>query len=182
MEEKEVKAKTKEPTELSKFASKIFSSDIKTAKNSVLNGVIIPEIKTFLSRVSTSFLDSLLFGKGSGPSNQNYRNYSNISYNQYSNNIPIQVVKQDLMPVGIPDLKRTTFDNRGDAEVVLSKMYEALNRYGKVSVWDFFDFAGIKRSDPSSYNYGWKSLAGAEVRRSGLDEYYINFPQIIPIS
>lgn len=59
MDEKEVKSKIKKESELAAFGKKIFSSDFKTARESITNNVVIPEIKSFISILGKSVLDNL---------------------------------------------------------------------------------------------------------------------------
>ena len=183
MEEKEVKSKIKKESELVTFGKKIFNSDRKTVKESITDNVSIPEIKSFISVLGKSVLDNLLYGKAARPaSNYSYNSiqYSQpINYNQTSQNANAQ---QSSLPKGVKDVQRLTFDDRGIAESVLAKRHDRLNTYGVVSVKDLFELAGQPKIDPASYNYGWNSLNGAEVRRSGLSEFYIQLPPISPIN
>lgn len=183
MDEKEVKSKIKKESELVSFGKKIFSSDFKTAKETITNNVIIPEIKSFISILGKSVLDNLLYGKVTRP-NTNYP-YNSIQFNPQTNynQLSQQTVQQQAqLPKGVKDVQRLTFDDRGVAESVLAQMHDRLNTYGIVSVKDLFELSGQTKVDPASYNYGWKNLNGAEVRRSGLSEFYIYLPPIIPIN
>lgn len=54
------------------------------------------------------------------------------------------------------------FETREDAERVLDRLYDALDRYGKARVADLYDAAGISPEGNFTVNYyGWYSLRGS---------------------
>ena len=82
-------------------------------------------------------------------------------------------------PQGANDFCRSyndiVFSNRGDAEEVLSRMEELLERFEVVSVADLFDLAGFsfKYTDDK---YGWTNLQDARVDRV-CGGYVIRLPK-----
>lgn len=67
------------------------------------------------------------------------------------------------------------FDSRGDAEEVLFRMEELLERFEAVSVADLFDMAGIS-CNYTDNKYGWTDLQTAHVERV-RDGYVIRLPR-----
>ena len=56
------------------------------------------------------------------------------------------------------------FETREDAERVLDRLYDTLERYGKARVADLYDAAGISAEGNYTVNYyGWFSLRGSGV-------------------
>lgn len=56
------------------------------------------------------------------------------------------------------------FETRDDAERVLDRMYDQLERYGKVRVADLYEAAGISPDGNYTVNYyGWYTLRGSGV-------------------
>lgn len=54
------------------------------------------------------------------------------------------------------------FETRDDAERVLDRLYDILDRYGKVRVADLYEAAGISAEGNFTVNYyGWYSLRGS---------------------
>ena len=53
----------KPQSEFVTFIKKIFVQDLSTAKDSVIDGVVVPQIKSFLSNLSTSLINNILYGK-----------------------------------------------------------------------------------------------------------------------
>ena len=69
--------------------------------------------------------------------------------------------------------------DRGETEEVLMSLREQIDRYGMVSVADFYDMVG--QSAPYTANkYGWRDLRDAGIDRV-RDGYSINFPKSITI-
>lgn len=60
------------------------------------------------------------------------------------------------------DIDDIFFESRDDAERVLDRLYDLLDRYGKVRVADLYSAAGISPEGNYTVNYyGWYSLRGA---------------------
>ena len=70
-------------------------------------------------------------------------------------------------------------DNRGEAEIVLSRMDELIDTYGIVTIADLYDLAGVT-GDYTTNNYGWTNIRNAEVVRV-RDGYIIKMPKAMPI-
>lgn len=72
--------------------------------------------------------------------------------------------------------KKAVFDNRRQAEEVLSKMGELIDQYGCVTIADLLDLVGedTMRMDK---DYGWTNLADAEVVRVD-DKYRLKLPRL----
>ena len=183
--------KKKKNSEFEKFLGKIFQYDIKDAGRSVVDTVIVPEIKNALSNTAKSFVDSVFYGKPTVTGNRNYPGYPGtyISYNNirssqnYQSNQPQQNQgSSQLRPAGITGTRDLTFDDRGEAETILAKMRDQLATYGSVSVMDFYEFSGCTNVDPSTYNWGWTNLDNASVKRDGIYEFYIDFPNVVPLN
>lgn len=71
------------------------------------------------------------------------------------------------------------FPVRKTAENVLERMKELIDRYGLVSVQDYYDLSGVKCSQFESTKFGWVSLKNAEVEYTSKFGYIIDLPQPI---
>ena len=82
----------KPQSEFVTFIKKIFVQDLSTAKDSVIDGVVVPQIKSFLSNLSTSLINNILYGKDNIRQNRNGYNYSynypvnQVNYSAFNNN------------------------------------------------------------------------------------------------
>lgn len=79
------------------------------------------------------------------------------------------------------DVEGIIFDNRGEAETVLSNIVDLMIDYGLVTIADFYDLVGIKTSF-SNNDWGWidSSLANINVSRVPYG-YKINLPAPIKL-
>jgi hypothetical protein len=75
------------------------------------------------------------------------------------------------------DYDNIIFDNRGDAEAVLTSMEDILDQFGCVSVADLYDLADVAAPNYTVNNYGWTNLANAQVLRC-RDGYIIKLPKV----
>lgn len=169
--------KVHKESSVSKFGKKIFTEDAKSVGSSLMDDVVIPGIKNFISNLIKTGVDAFIYGaKGSSrPSNglgTVYTSYSSgvrqVSNTNSNYSRPTQYSVQDI-----------SFETRADAEEVLIAMNGSIERYGMVSVGDFYDMISQKCSY-TDQKYGWKDLSGAEVVRV-RDGFSIRFPRVIPL-
>lgn len=189
----------KQKSEFVVFLKKIFVQNLAESKDQVVDGVIVPQIKSFLSNLSSSLINNILYGRDNIRQN-NKRNYSynypidQINYNSINpNQIPYNS-QNTIKPIayGVGNLTSIRFEV-GEGEVILEKMRDIISQYGKVSAADFYDLVNEDRIgvnpqlprltvDPMSYNYGWTDLSSAKVIRTNTDSFYIEFPKCVPMN
>ena len=169
------KARRKKKSELSKVGDVFVSEDVKNVKDHVLFDVLVPAIKKALADVVTDGINMILFGdtgRGKSRSGSSYiaydRRYDDSSYRR----------PQSRRPAGY-DFDDVILDTRGEADDVLDRMREILERYGIVRVADFYELVGFD-SDYTDNKYGWTSLRTADVIR-GRDGYVLKLPKASPI-
>lgn len=74
------------------------------------------------------------------------------------------------------------FPIRKTAEDVLEKMKKLIDRYGLVSVQDYYDLSEVKVSQFESTKFGWVSLKNADVEYISKSGYIIDLPQPIRLN
>lgn len=163
-----------------KFISKFFAEDAKTVGGHVLNIVVIPSLQKLFSDVVKGAVDWLIYGsKGTQPK----PGVSNVSYSRYytSNTQPQQSYGANPMlnRSNIFTMQEVMFNDRADAEEVLLRMTELVDKYGMVSVADFYELVG-QRFAFTDQKYGWRDLRGVEIIR-GISGFYIRFPKVIAL-
>lgn len=172
---------TKKKSGFRKFLDHFVSEDAQNAKNYVWYELLIPAAKKTLSEMVAGTVDILLYGetghsrKRSSRSTISYRDY----YDDRRDDRRPHYRDRDERPRRGYEFDDVMFDNRGEAEEVLTLMEEAINRYDIVTVADLYDIVGI----PSKYTdnkYGWTNLSNATIGRDG-DQYYIKFPKAMGI-
>lgn len=168
--------RTKKKGEMSKFKDVFISEDMSNVKSYIIMDVLIPAAKKAISDIVSNGIDMLLYGETRG--RKSSVNASYVSYRDYSS-------KRDdrrssaTRSRNVFDYDEIIFDDRGEAEDVITRMGELLDTYGVVSVADMYDLAGLT-CDFTFNRYGWTSIRTAEVRRTS-DGYTIKLPRPLAI-
>lgn len=166
-----------------RFMETFFSGEApKSVIRHVGLNVLLPSGKDVLRDAVMEGLDRLLWPSGrSGSSSRTSTTIRNginsvVSYNRMS-----QTNNQQSRPT-VSNYARTTqnfdeliFPSRMEAETVIEHMYVLLEKYPAVTVGDFFDLAGITNIEYTDRKFGWRSLQGVQVVRSG-GGYIVHFP------
>lgn len=140
----------------------------------ILYEVLIPTVKrTFYDIICNS--TGMLLGernpsRGNGQASKvSYRSYYDKQENQRN---PSSASGRNKSNYSYNDL---VFHNRGDAEVVLERMFELLEHFDAVSIADLFDLAG-ESCNYTDNKYGWTDLKDARVQPV-RDGYIIQLPR-----
>lgn len=164
--------KQRKKSGLSKAGSMLAPGDVESVKDYILMDVLVPSIKRAISDIVCNGIKILLgepvqSNKSSAPG-------ARVNYRQY---YPVEERRDYARPRAQAQYSYddVIFDNRGDAEEVLYRMEELLERFDVVSVADLFDMAGIS-SNYTDNKYGWTDLRSARVERVH-DGYRINLPR-----
>lgn len=172
------KVVTKKKSKMNKIVDEFISEDAKNVKSYVFGEVLIPAIKKAISDIVTDGIDIILYGesrkenKKSISDRLSYRNYYDGYYRPRIND------RQALTSnVYSPD--DIILDSRGEAEEVLSRMYELMDTYGLVRVADLYDLCGIT-GNYTDNKYGWMDIRNAEILRV-RDGYMIKMPKALPL-
>lgn len=163
-----------------KFMSNFIAEDAGNVGNTVVNDVVVPAIKKLISEGIATVVDMFLFGETRIHKNKNGNKVSYRSYyeDRYGNgNSESRGVRTTGNRFDYDDI---LFDDRGEAELVLDNMRDALREYGLISIADMYDMAGLT-PPPTSNRYGWTSLRNAEVKRVRGGDYIIELPKAMPI-
>ena len=176
-----------------KRMEKITTCEVKTTKHSTSNSLwecfapiiadaFIPTLKDALVSIVTNGINIAVYGD-SGPSNSSSRPVSSISYGHtnYSR------ISTDRKTGGRPSTQtrnRQNFDDlifetRGEAQIVLDELKNAIDTYGCVTVLDAYDLCG-QDAPYTSDKYGWMDLENAYIERN-RQGYVIRFPRAVPI-
>ena len=156
---------------LAKAGSIFVPGDVDSVKSYILMDVLVPSIKRAISDIVCNGINMLLGepnrGKSSAPG-------ARVAYRQYyqSEERKDYARPRSQAQYNYDDI---VFETRGDAEEVLYRMEELLERFDVVSVADLFDMAGIS-CNYTDNKYGWTDLRNARVERV-RDGYIINLPR-----
>ena len=157
---------------LSKAGSIFMPGDMESIKNYILMDVLIPTIKRAISDIVCNGINMLLGEPGRTKNGPQGAKVSYRSYYDQSSDRRDYVRPRAQSPYSYDDI---IFTSRGDAEEVLSRMEELLERFEVVSVADLFDMAGVS-CNYTDNKYGWTDLQDARVERL-YDGYVIRLPR-----
>ena len=173
-------AKTKK-NEVRKIADIFISEDIANVKNYIFMDVLVPAIKKAIYDIVTNGIDMFLYG-GSGK-NRNNTSSSKVSYSKYydqkSNNNNYRGSENVRTNNGF-EYDDIIFNNRGEAEAAKQQMYDAIAKYGMVTVADLYDMAYLT-APYTSHKYGWIGLGNVEVIRTRDNGYMLKLPRAVPL-
>lgn len=169
--------KSKKKSEIRKFTDVFISEDIDNVKSYILLDVLIPAIKKAISDIVTNGIDMILYGEtGKIKSNSTASKVSYRSYYDGRNGRRDYSAIRTKISYNYDDI---IFDNRGEAEDVLSRMDELISTYGLVSVADLYDLVGVT-GNYTDNKYGWTNIRSASVIRV-RDGYMLKLPKALPL-
>jgi hypothetical protein len=165
----------KKKSDVRKFAEVFVAEDVNNVKSYILTEVILPYVKD-------AILDTVrvLLGKTKdGPNRGSVA--SKVSYRGHYERENERRTDANSNRRNVFDYDEIVFTQRGDAELVLDAMYEAISRYGTVSVADFYDLAEVSTRNYAANKYGWADLSGSRIVpvRGG---YIIKLPKSLPLN
>lgn len=147
--------------------------------------VLLPAAKETIADVVKKGIDVFLYGgTSSGPSRRSSSNRSYVSYDGYSRNRDYKDAQASRRRYGSrpgADIRDFMFDDRRDAEMVLSEMCEIIDTYGFVKLSDFYGLVGENERNFVDHGYGWDNLATATIDRV-RDGWVLNVPRPIPLN
>lgn len=163
--------------------------DSKTIFSYIKDEYIVPAIKKTISTVIgngsdligdviKNSVDMAMYGEaGVTKKNNSYYSGPRVSYINYNTRRePPRLMSANT---GI-DYQTIIFNTRGDADIVMDKLYEELEDYGEVRLAALYEYAGIT-CPPTYNNYGWKNLKGTQIVRMSDGGYTIDLPKPHPM-
>lgn len=172
------KVKQKKRSGLQKIAGEVIQEDARNVKSYIFSEVLIPALKKTISDVIKNGIDMVLYGESRGSGKRSLPG-SKVSYRSFYDDDRDRHSYRDRVSSRY-DYDDVIFDSRGEAEEVLSSMYDILERYKVVSVADLFDLVGLQCKYTDN-KYGWMDLRGSEVVRTFDGGYSIRLPKAMSI-
>lgn len=182
--------KRQKPSLGKRMAETLALDDTKNVKNYIVHDVLIPAAKSMICDIVGwgGFAEMILFSggrHGRGPSSTIRRdggtsriNYGSISRDPYRNSRDQQ--KESVVRTrGRFDFDDLIIPTRGEAEEVLSKLFDLTVEYGQATVADLYDACDLP-TEFTDNKWGWTDLRGVEPRRVH-DGYILTLPKPIPL-
>lgn len=155
-----------------KLSDIFISEDIGDVKSYIFWDIVIPSLKDAIEDTIHMMLRGDSGRRRSGSSKISYREYWNKpdrgNTSRHSTSARTSYSYDDVV-----------LGSRGEAEEVLARMDELIDRYSIVSVADFYDLVGITGNFTDN-KYGWTDIRSATVVRV-RDGYMIKLPKAMPL-
>jgi hypothetical protein len=170
----------------SRFKEAMFGGeDIKTVIENVVFEVMIPAAKDMMA---DAFMETINRKLGSNVGRRVSRSVAAhsgpIAYNRFAQTTVRESTTRP--PIGVRarrgnyEVEEILFDTRSQAASTLDEMRARLNRYGAVSVMDFYDMVG-QTGNHVDEKWGWVNLSSAGVANMGREGYMITLPDAAPL-
>ena len=171
-------AKLQKKSGLRKIADTFIAEDFKTVKDYLWSDIAVPKLKQLLfdmvvNGAAKTFGVQDRRNQSVNTANPPYRRY----YDERNNQRNLESVRYGYQQ-NAANYDDIIFSTRGDAELVLETMEEAVSVYGFVTILGMYDMAGCDCTMmPHTYDkYGWTNLKQAKVERT-QDGWYIRLPR-----
>lgn len=156
----------------------------------ILFDILIPSIKDVIADVVSQGIERTLFGEARSSSRRTGHRPGGssgyTSYNRYSSPAPWNRDRQQEQRPSMSRRSRAshTFDEiilatRGEAEEVVDRLFELVERYDQASVADLYELVGLT-GEFTDEKWGWKDLRGAGVTRIN-NGYLLDLPRPEPL-
>ena len=158
------------------FYRAVFSGTIQDVKKSLFDRMV-NVTKTVIYDTVLGFLDDYING-GSPFVTSNTQTRSSLTNPERYWNSPRQPLVVEK--IGGYSYRTVTYNNKDDANAVLKSMIAWIDEYPSVPVSMYLDYSGYGSSvDPIDNDWGWKSLAGVDVKPApmGRRGYILTLPR-----
>lgn len=167
-----------------RFAHTFFGGDARTAVNYMIGNVLIPAAKEALVEAASSGFEKLVYGEAK-PRNrgmpQGYGpkiNYSRMG--QASQAEPPMTTGLSKAGRARHNFGELLIQQRQEAEDVINRMYDILDKYEVVMVSDLYSLVGLTATHVD-HKWGWIELKGAQVGRARGGGYVLDLPEPQPL-
>lgn len=169
-----------------KLMETLFNSDIKTAKQHMIDDFAIPYVRDFIFNGFHDFIDTIFNGADSGRS-YSYRpgSSSRTQYEKYFYKSAGGASKPASGYVAnsksVYEVFEICFEERGEAERILDEMRDIIEECESVSVNDYYELVGKTNELGASTDpeWGWRDLSRVTISMVRRPErgYIINLPR-----
>lgn len=166
---------SKSKSKARRIAEIFVGGDLKETAEHVRDDVAIPALKNFLYDSLSEGLQRLLWGETRTDRRRNSTHRDYVGYSRRAREprpAPQTNTRYSRATQGFDDVVLAT---RTEAESVLSRMYDLIERYNMVTVAEFYSLVGIS-AEFTDENWGWRDLRSANIQHI-RDGFRINLPK-----
>jgi hypothetical protein len=164
-----------------RFKETFLGGDAKGVLGFVMLDVMIPAAKDMMADAVSQGIERMLFGEARSTSRRP-RGGGNgyVSYNRYSSNTPRDGRREEPRSVSRSARARHDFDEiilatRVEAEEVIDRLSDLVQRYESATVADLYDLVGVS-GNYTDDKWGWTDIRGAAVQRI-RNGYLLDLPK-----
>lgn len=166
---------SKSKSKARRIAEIFVGGDLKETAEHVRDDVAIPALKNFLYDSLSEGLQRILWGETRNDRRRNSTHRDYVGYSRRAREArPARqtTTRSSRVDQGFDDIVLAT---RTEAESVLSRMYDLIERYNMVTVAEFYSLVGIS-AEFTDENWGWRDLRSANIQHI-RDGFRINLPK-----
>jgi hypothetical protein len=167
------------------FRETFVIGDAKTAVRYAVMEVLLPAARDMVWETGSEYLRSLMFGesrrRGSSPPPSGPTGY--VNYARYSHNMggprtgPQRALSRQARSQH--DFDELVLDDRVEAEAVIDRLFDIVERYDSATVADLYELVGLTPTHTDN-RWGWTDLHGAGVSRI-RGGYLLDLPEPEPL-
>lgn len=173
-------ATVKKKSEARKFADVFIAEDARNVKSFIFLDVIVPAVKDLVVNMVQEATHRLFYGSSARTKERNGSFIADrVSYDRFSKKDDSWRRNGESRSTPSYSYDTIILSTRGDAELVLDRMCEAVKEYGMVSVADLYELVGYP-DQFTDHKYGWTSMRNAGISRV-RDGYRIDLPKPFPL-
>jgi hypothetical protein len=147
--------------------------------------VLLPAAKEMVADLVKKGIDVFLYGGTSSAPSSRKNGRGHVSYEgYYSSKRNGDYKSERRVRAGsryAMDFREFVFEDRRDAEMVLSELCEIIDTYGFAKLSDFYSLVGESERTFTDHGYGWDALGSASVERT-RDGWILDMPRPIPLN
>lgn len=165
------------------FKSVFFGGDAKTALQYGIYEVVVPGIKEMIVDFGRDTLERLVMGQSrrqrnaptSGPGG--YVSYQNYARHPMGSQTSRTMSRAARVRHNFDEI---VLESRQEAEDVLDRLFELVDRFGSASVADLYELVGV-RATHADQKWGWEDLRGSTPTRI-RGGYLVDLPEPEPLN
>jgi hypothetical protein len=167
-----------------RFKAVFFGGEVKGASRYILTEVLLPALKNMIVDATSKGMERVVYGDA--PRRRYDPGRPKISYNSPVDRLtrsPRGMLPDQPPLGGVPrrrqDIGEIILVSRDEADLVIERLNDIIDKYDVASVSDLHDLVGL----PSTYvdnKWGWNSLNYANVRQT-REGYLLDLPPVEPI-
>lgn len=171
-----------------KFKDVLFDGQLKTSAKYILTGVLLPSFKNMVVDATTKGIERIVYGENAPrrtPTSILDYGRPRVSYNTPVDRGVRAIGRSAMLPDQPPlpnsrrDIGEIVLATREEAELVLERLGDIVEKYDVASVADLLDLVGLPNSFIDN-KWGWNSLGYSAVRQV-RDGYMLDLPMVQPI-